>query len=377
MKIAFFGSSLVSAYWNGAATYYRGIMRALAERGHRLTFFEPDAYERQSHRDIADPDWARVVVYPPTESSAMQALNSARDNDVIIKCSGVGIFDELLERHVLDLASSQRRVGFCDVDAPATLERVLGDESDPFRALIARYDFVFTYGGGDPVCRRYRDLGARQCVAIYNALDPSTHYPVPPNPQYAGALGLLANRLPDREARIDEYFFRPAREVSQKKFVLGGSGWHEKVLEANVQYVGHVYTAQHNAFNCTPLAVLNVNRDSMASYGFSPATRVFEAAGAGACIITDAFEGVDQFLAPGSEILIAHDGNEVCRHLESLTPERAKEIGAKARRRVLLHHTYSQRAEALECLLQGRHPEPPHGIKRVAVNHPVGSQGAE
>ena len=33
LDIAFFGSSLVSAYWNGAATYYRGIIRALAERG--------------------------------------------------------------------------------------------------------------------------------------------------------------------------------------------------------------------------------------------------------------------------------------------------------------------------------------------------------
>ncbi|HEY3579810.1 MAG TPA: hypothetical protein VGK82_04675, partial [Pyrinomonadaceae bacterium] len=62
MKIAFFGSSLVSAYWNGAATYYRGIIRALDRLGHEITFYEPDAYDRQKHRDIPDPEWARVVV---------------------------------------------------------------------------------------------------------------------------------------------------------------------------------------------------------------------------------------------------------------------------------------------------------------------------
>src|SRR5689334_12386783 len=67
LKIAFFGSSLVSAYWNGAATYYRGLVRALHERGHKITFYEPDAYQRQEHRDMDDPPWATVVVYPAHE----------------------------------------------------------------------------------------------------------------------------------------------------------------------------------------------------------------------------------------------------------------------------------------------------------------------
>src|SRR4051794_28530723 len=106
LNIAVFGSSLVSAYWNGAATYYRGLIRALHDRGHRVTFFEPDAYERQEHRDIPDPDWATVVVYPAkSEQDALRALDSARGNDLIIKASGVGVFDELLERAVLELRS--------------------------------------------------------------------------------------------------------------------------------------------------------------------------------------------------------------------------------------------------------------------------------
>jgi spore maturation protein CgeB len=100
------------------------------------------------------------------------------------------------------------------------------------------------------------------------------------------------------------------------------------------------------------LAVLNVARDSMAENGFSPATRVFEAAGAGACLITDAWEGIEQFLSPGEEILVARDGQDVAHHLQALTPGHAAAIGAAARARVLADHTYSQRAVQVDTLLR-------------------------
>jgi spore maturation protein CgeB len=355
LNIAFFGSSLVSAYWNGAATYYRGLIRALHERGHNITFFEPDAYERQQHRDIEDPPWARVVVYPGEgEEHAARAIESARGADVVVKCSGVGVFDEWLEREVLTLQGPNTLVTYCDVDAPATLERVHDNPADPFREQVPRYDLVFTYGGGDPVVNAYKALGAKDCVPIYNALDPSTHYPVPPDPQFEARLGFLGNRLPDREARVEEFFLRAAEQLPEHAFLLGGSGWDGKPMSANVRYVGHVYTRDHNAFNCTPTAVLNISRESMARFGFSPATRVFEAAGAAACLITDYWVGIEQFFEPGKEVLVAHSGDEVAEHLRSLTPERAHEIGLAAYRRVLAEHTYAHRAAQLEELLLAR-----------------------
>ena len=213
MRIAFFGSSLVSAYWNGAATYYRGIIRALAERGHEVTFYEPDAYERQQHRDIDDPPWAKVVVYPADEASIFQSLDAARSADLVVKASGVGVYDELLEKAVLLLRSSSRLVVFWDVDAPATLDRVNTDPTDGFLDLIPRYNAIFTYGGGDPVVNAYKALGARNCVPIYNALDPTTHYPAAPQPRFAGDLAFLGNRLPDREKRVEEFFLNPAAQL--------------------------------------------------------------------------------------------------------------------------------------------------------------------
>lgn len=352
LTIAFFGSSLVSAYWNGAATYYRGIVRALAERGHRVTFYEPDAYGRQQHRDMADPDWAQVVVYAGEgEAGVWAALEDARGADVVIKASGVGVFDELLEAAVLDEKRPGSLVAFWDVDAPATLERVQGDAEGLFRALVPRYDLVLTYGGGAPVVDAYAALGARRCVPIYNALDPHTHFPAAPDPRFEAALGFLGNRLPDREARVEEFFLSAAARLPSKRFLLGGSGWADKLLPPNVSYAGHVYTGDHNAFNATPRAVLNISRDSMARYGFSPATRVFEAAGAGACLVTDFWEGIPQFFAPGEEILVARSGAEVAEIIQSLTPERARQIGQAALKRVLAEHTYARRVGLLEQVL--------------------------
>jgi spore maturation protein CgeB len=352
LNISFFGSSLVSAYWNGAATYYRGLLRAMAERGHRITFYEPDAYQRQQHRDIEDPDWARVVVYPAKqEEDALEAVEGARESDVVIKTSGVGVFDSLLELAVLELQTADRLVAFLDVDAPATLDRIHSDPKDKFINLIPCYDFILTYGGGDPVIKAYKAAGAKDCVPIYNALDPNTHYPAKPIPRFSADLGFLGNRMPDREARVDRFFLQAAAALPQKRFLLGGNGWQEKPMPQNVTYLGHVYTHEHNAFNSSVRAVLNVNRGSMARYGFSPPTRVFEAAGAAACLITDEWEGIEMFLEPGREVLVARDGAEVAEHLKQLSPERASAIGRAAHQRVLSEHTYAHRAELLDQVL--------------------------
>ncbi|MCM4161442.1 glycosyltransferase [Antarcticibacterium flavum] len=354
LKIAFFGSSIVSAYWNGAATYYRGIVKALGNMGHEVTFYEPDIYERQKHRDIEDPEYCRVVVYPDDEVTLRALLREASEADVIIKASGVGAFDELLEFEVSQLKKETNLIIFWDVDAPATLDRIEKDRNDPFNDLIPKYDLVLTYGGGQPVIDAYEKNGAKKCIPIYNALDTDTHFPVEPQEKFMGDLVFLGNRLPDREQRVEEFFIKPAQNLPDKKFLLGGSGWDDKPLPENIKYLGHVYTRDHNAFNCTPMAVLNISRDSMAKYGFSPATRVFEAAGAAACIITDHWKGIETFFEPNEEILVVKNGEELEKILGELTPERAREIGEAAYKKVLAAHTYEHRAALLEEVISRR-----------------------
>jgi spore maturation protein CgeB len=352
VKIAFYGSSLLSSWWNGAATYYRGLLRDLASRGYEITFYEPDAYERQQHRDMEPQPWAKSVVYDATPEGLRSVLEHARDADIVVKASGVGVFDDELIDGIIEYASPHALKIFWDVDAAATLEEMRHSEDHPVRRALRSLDLVLTYGGGPPVVNAYEGFGARRCVPIYNALDPTTHHPVDPDPRFAADLAFLGNRLPDREARVEEFFLKPAAALPDREFLIGGNGWDTKPMPPNVRHLGHVFTHEHNAFNCTPLAVLNVARDSMADIGFSPATRVFEAAGAAACLITDAWEGIELFLEPNQEVLVARDGQDVVDLVRGLTPERARAIGDAALRRVLAEHTYAHRGAEVDALLR-------------------------
>jgi spore maturation protein CgeB len=359
MRIFVFGSSITSSYWNGAATYYRGIYKNLAALGHEITFAEPDIYDRQKNRDLSEVEYATVIVYE-TPRDIDELLGIACTADLVVKHSGIGADDALLENRVLDCRSERTQVAFWDVDAPATLARVENDSTDAFRSCIPRYDFIFTYGGGSEVVERYVRLGAQNCYPIYNALDAETHHPVKATSDLKCDLVFVGNRLPDRERRVEQFFLRAAELAPEMKFVLGGEGWGGKLLPGNVRWIGHVGTADHNKVNCSARMVLNINRESMADVGFSPPTRVFEAAGAGACLITDDWKGVEAFFVPGTEILVAKTAEDVVRHLRGVNERRAEEIGVAMRARALRDHTYELRAHEVESILAAsrgeRHP---------------------
>ncbi len=275
-----------------------GIYKNLAALGFRITFADPDAFGRQQHRDDDDFSYANVIVYKsPQDIPAL--LDEASEADLVIKHSGVGVGDALLEERVLQCKSSATQVAFWDVDAPATLENVEKNRTHPFRGLIPEYDYVFTYGGGPPVVEHYLRLGARECHPIYNALDPETHHAVSPDPELACDLVFVGNRLPDREHRVEEFFFaKPrtwlrnhlcswrrglGREKSASECALDRPRWHQRSQSCEL-------FSAHGAEHQSP--------DSMAHVGFSPPTRVFEAAGAGACLITDQWDGIEMFFDP-------------------------------------------------------------------------------
>jgi spore maturation protein CgeB len=161
----------------------------------------------------------------------------------------------------------------------------------------------------------------------------------------------VGNRLPDRERRVEEFFFRAARLAPECRFALGGEGWADKPMPANVRRLGHVGTQDHNRLNCSARMVLNINRDSMAGVGFSPPTRIFEAAGAAACVITDRWAGIENFFAPGREILVVAGAEEIVGYLRNVPVRDAAQIGAAMRQRALRDHTYERRAHRVAAIL--------------------------
>lgn len=351
MRLAFFGSSILSSYWNGAATYYRGIVHALHELGVETTFFEPDAYGRQQRRDMDPPPWVEVVVYQPDAAVLGSLRRRAAEFDVIVKASGIGVLDDELLEAVAALHAPHSLKLYWDVDAPATLCDLESSPGHVLRRVLPSFDGVLTYGGGSAVVGRFLSAGARRCVPVYNALDPRTHHRVAAAGEFACDLAFLGNRLPDREERVNEFLFEAARLLPERKFILAGAGWEPERVPPNVRVIGHLATKDHNAFNSSALAVLNISRSSMASAGFSPATRVFEAAGAAACIITDRWDGIDVFLREGAEILVADSGRQVAEILCALSEQRARQIGRQAQLRVLEEHTYQRRGRQVVELL--------------------------
>jgi len=342
VNIFVFGSSIVSSYWNGAATYYRGCYKYLSRMGHQITFAEPDAYGRQQRRDVGDFSYVNSIVYRPG-GTYLEMLDRAAAADIVIKHSGVGVEDEEIEEGILEL-QQESVIIFWDVDAAATLARMDADPGDPLRSRVKKYDAVFTYGGG-PHCRQqYLSLGARAYFSIYNGLDPETHFPVPPDPSLACDVAFLGNRLPDREARVEELFLHAAELAPQRRFLLGGEGWGDKSIPANVRYIGHVPTADHNRVNCSAGMVMNINRTSMAQTGFSPPTRVFEVAGAGACLLCDDWPGIDDCFEPGKEILVVRRAQDVANAITNCDEAARCRIGESFHKRALRDHTYAQRA---------------------------------
>lgn len=342
MKIFAFGSSIVSSYWNGAATYYRGCYKYLARLGYDITFAEPDAYSRQQHRDRDDFSYVRSIVYQPTaELDRMLAL--ASQADIVVKHSGIGVDDATLERRVLE-CSIDSMVFFWDVDAPATLGRMSSDSSDSFRSDVPGYDAILSYGGGPMARDGYLEFGARAYYSMYNGLDPETHFPVNPDASLACDVAFLGNRLPDREARVEELFLRAASLAPRHRFLLGGEGWGGKPMPANVRWIGHVPTADHNRVNCSASMVMNINRASMAQFGFSPPTRVFEVAGAGSCLLCDEWPGISDCFEPDAEILVVKSAEDVVEALRRYSYMQREQIGRAFHERALRDHTYARRA---------------------------------
>jgi len=346
MKIFAFGSSIDSCYRDSGAAYYRGCYKYLARRGHEVVFAEPDAYGRRKRRDSSGVSYVESLMYRPGRGiDAM--LRRALLADVVIKHSGLGVDDELLEQRVLECCRQSVLI-FWDADPSATIIRMKANPRDPFLRAVPRYDAVFTYGGGPESSSDYLKIGARSCYSIHHGVDSETHYPVEPDPGLKCDLAFLGNRSPERESRVDELFFKAAKLAPEKDFLLGGEGWEGKEAPMNVRWIGHVPASEHNRINCSAGMVINISRSSIAERGYAPPNRIFEAAGAAACMLSDEWPGLKEFFDPGREIFVVRSAEDVAAALRSFDRSMRWRAGTAFFAAAMQRHTYGIRARQAE-----------------------------
>lgn len=352
MKLVVFGLAISSSWGNGHATLWRGLCRALADRGHLVVFFERDVPYYAAHRDLWDIPGGRLYLYPSWDAirdTAARELDDADAGMVTSFCPDANAAEALL------LDSRARVKAFYDLDTAVTLDRLARGEDVFYLGPrgFADYDLVLSYTGGDSL-RQLRDrLGARRTAPLYGSVDPHAHQPVAPVDMFRADLSYLGTYADDRQDGVERLFLEPARRLPERRFVLGGSQYpYDFPWSPNIFYMRHVAPEYHPAFYSSSRLTLNVTRRAMAETGYCPSGRLFEAAACGVPILSDYWAGLDRFFQPGDEILVAHTTEDAIAALERSDAE-LQAISRAARERTLAEHTAARRAAELERLLGG------------------------
>ncbi|MDQ2805758.1 MAG: glycosyltransferase [Chloroflexota bacterium] len=358
LNIVFFGLSITSSWGNGHATTYRGLLRALAARGHRCTFLEQVTEYYAANRDLnpAQTDYANVCLYsdwddPQTREAAAEVVGAA---DVVI----IGSYC-FAGAAIIDWAFGQRHSGLCqlyyDIDTPVTLDALRRDGATPYLAgdQLTGFDGVLSFTGGAALTELRERWGAHHVAALYCGFDPAVHHPAPPDDRFTCALGYMGTYSADRQATVDALLLAPAAARPAARFLIAGPQYPDPAAwPANVGHIPHLYPQDHAAFYSSNGLTLNATRGPMVRTGYCPSVRLFEAAGCGACILSDRWPGLDELLTPGSEIWLAATTADALAYLDRPAAERAA-VGAAARARALRDHTYAARAAQLEAYMAG------------------------
>jgi len=351
MRLVIFGLTVSSSWGNGHATIWRGLCRALARRGHEVTFFERDVPYYSAHRDLQSTDGYQLILYSgwkEIEAYARQAVAAADSAIVTSYCP-----DALTAADLILDSSAPVRV-FYDLDTPVTLERFrLHGSVDYLPAYgLEPFDLVLSYAGGRALDELRQHLGARRVAALYGSVDPEVHKPVASDAHYHSDLSYLGTYAADRQPTLEQLFLEPARRSPEKQFLVGGALYPQDFpWSDNVSFVSHVPPPQHPAFYSSSKLTLSVTRAAMADMGYCPSGRLFEAAACETPVLSDAWDGLQEFFEPGREILVASSASDVVEFL-ALSAEELRSIGRAARERVLAEHTADHRSQQLLTLLE-------------------------
>ncbi|ADV14553.1 MULTISPECIES: glycosyltransferase [Mesorhizobium] len=366
MQMVIFGLTVTSSWGNGHATLWRGLIRALARRGWSVTFFERDTPYYAGARDLDRLDGGNVVLYPDWEDIRRVAEQTVKQSDVIIVTSYCP--DAVDASRLAQQAGRGLRV-FYDLDTPVTLARIEQGERPPYFGPegLADFDLVLSYTGGSAVDALKTVLGARHVVPLYGHVDPDQHRPAEKRAEFAGDLSYLGTYAADRQAGVEKLLVRTAARLPDQRFIIGGAQYPQEFPWGdNIFFVRHLPPADHPAFFSSSRLTLNVTREAMVQKGWCPSGRLFEAAACGVPIITDTWPGLSSFFEPGSEILLAHDTDDVVAAL-ALPADELDAIKTRARERVLDEHTSARRAAELDHILNDAFQRSPREPMMEAV----------
>ncbi|PPQ38529.1 Spore maturation protein CgeB [Rhodoblastus acidophilus] len=337
------GLSLSSSWGNGHATTYRALLKAYAAGGRRVLFLERDQPWYADHRDLENPDFCTLEFYQGLDDLSHFRGEIARAGAVVVGSytpDGAAICG-FVQHHARGVTA------FYDIDTPVTLA-ALERNACPYLSaeMIPGFDLYLSFTGGPTLARLARDFQAKAARALYCAVDPELYRPLDLATRYD--LGYLGTYAPDRQPVIERLLIEPARRAPELRFVVAGPQYRDTIdWPANVARIDHVGPQDHAAFYGACRFTLNATRRDMVRAGYSPSVRLFEAAACETPIISDAWRGLESLFAPGADIVVAADADDVLHALRNMTEAQRRALARGARARVLDAHTAAHRAEEL------------------------------
>jgi spore maturation protein CgeB len=345
LDIVVIGLSLSSSWGNGHATTYRALLKAMAARGHAITFLERDQPWYAENRDIADPGWCRLAFYSSLVGLQAWTKTIAAADAVIVgsyvpEGIAVGNYVQRIARGV---------TAFYDIDTPVTLAMLArGDCAYLSPEQIPGYDLYLSFTGGPALAHIESQYGAPQARALYCSADTQAYAPMDRPKRWD--LSYLGTYSADRQPALERLLLEPARLLPQKRFAVAGPQYPETIdWPTNVERIAHVGPAEHPSFYAASRWTLNVTRADMVKAGHSPSVRLFEAAACATPIISDRWPGLETIFEDRRSIMLASSTRDVVRILGMRTPQR---IGAAAHEVIARGHSAAHRAAELEAYLR-------------------------
>jgi spore maturation protein CgeB len=351
VKIVIFGLTISSSWGNGHATLWRGLCKALIRMGHDIVFYERDVPYYADMRDLDHIPGGRLELYSDWNDVRPRACADVGDADVAMTTS---YCPDSVAANDIVLAQARALRVFYDLDTPVTLARLTAGECVSYigPSGFCDFDLVLSYSGGRALEEFRVRLGARQVAPLYGHVDPDLHRPSRPLSHYQADLSYLGTYSEDRQQALGELLLLPAQLRPGRKFLIGGAQYpHSFPWHSNIFFVRHLPPSEHPAFFCSSRLTLNVTRPAMAEMGWCPSGRLFEAAACGAPIVSDGWEGLDNFFRPDEEIILAKSAEDVIAALET-SDQQLRAMAARARDRAIEEHSSSRRAAELVQLLE-------------------------
>jgi spore maturation protein CgeB len=348
MKLTIFGLSITSSWGNGHATTFRALCQALARRGHRIVFFEHNLEWYQNNRDLPHPPYCDLRLFGNWKDVLPAVRKELEDSDVAMVGS---YFPDAIAAMEEMLSSPVPVKTFYDIDTPITIKnlRDTGRTEYLHKQHLPELDIYFSFTGGPMLEELELDFGAPYAVPLYCSVDPEKYRELPANPQFTCDLSYMGTYAPDRQPKIEELLFGPARRLAEKKFIVSGPQYPESIhWPANVERIIHLNPRHHAEFYCSSRLTLNVTRREMVIAGYSPSVRLFEAAACAATMVSDNWPGLEAFFQPGREILLPCASEDVVRYISGYDPSELRRIGRAAREKVIAAHTSDVRAREFE-----------------------------